>query len=71
MKRCVANVELVTDELERAVAKVQLDQAGFDVFKDEVGSSRDASLKRNGAPLSSVPFEDRDILKVTVSCNVG
>lgn len=40
-------MELVTDDMEKALAKVRLDQSGFDTLKDELGSSRDASLRRN------------------------
>ncbi|XP_071050658.1 ankyrin-3-like isoform X4 [Onthophagus taurus] len=45
--KCICNVELVTDDMEKALAKVRLDQSGFDSLKDELGSSRDASLKRD------------------------
>lgn len=45
--KCIFNLELVTDEMEKAVAKMQLDQSGFDNLKEELGSSRDVSLKRN------------------------
>lgn len=45
--KCICNVELVTDDMEKALAKVRLDQSGFDTLKDELGSSRDASLRRD------------------------
>lgn len=45
--KCIFNLELVTDEMEKAVAKMQLDQSGFDTFKDELGPSRNTSLNRN------------------------
>lgn len=45
--KCICNVELVTDDMEKALAKVRLDQSGFDALKDELGSSRDTSLKRD------------------------
>lgn len=47
MKKCICNVELVTDDMERALAKVRLDQSGFDILKDELGPSRDTSLRRD------------------------
>lgn len=33
--------------MERALAKIHLDQSGFETFKDELGPSRDASLHRH------------------------
>lgn len=45
--KCICNVELVTDDMEKALAKVQLDQSGFDSLKDELGPSRDTSLRRD------------------------
>lgn len=48
--KCVFNLELVTDEMEKAVAKMQLDQSGFDNLKEELDlgpGSRDTSLRRN------------------------
>ncbi|XP_063920116.1 ankyrin-3-like isoform X2 [Zophobas morio] len=47
VSKCICNVELVTDDMEKALAKVRLDQSGFDTLKDELGSSRDASLRRD------------------------
>lgn len=48
VQKCICNVELVTDDMEKALAKVRLDQSGFDSLKDELGPSRDASLRRDG-----------------------
>ncbi|KAI4470519.1 ankyrin repeat and protein kinase domain-containing protein [Holotrichia oblita] len=48
VNKCICNVELVTDDMEKALAKVRLDQSGFDTLKDELGPSRDTSLKRDG-----------------------
>lgn len=45
--KCIFNLELVTDEMERTLAKMQLDQSGFDSLKEEIGPSRDTSLNRN------------------------
>lgn len=47
VSKCICNVELVTDDMEKALAKVRLDQSGFDTLKDEIGPSRDASLRRD------------------------
>ena len=60
--KCIANVELVTDDLEKAIAKVRLDQGGFDTFCEELGPSRDASLRRNAS--LDVSYDEQDILKV-------
>lgn len=48
VNKCICNVELVTDDMEKALAKVRLDQSGFDTLKDELGPSRDTSLRRDG-----------------------
>ncbi|GIY26670.1 ankyrin-3 [Caerostris darwini] len=61
IKNCMFNVELVTDDVEKAVAKVHLDQSGFDVFKEELGSSREASMRR-GASLD-ISYDEQDIMK--------
>lgn len=37
----------MTDDMEKALAKVRLDQSGFDSLRDELGASRDASLRRD------------------------
>lgn len=47
MDKCICNVELVTDDMEKALAKVHLDQSGFDSLKYELGPSRDTSLRRD------------------------
>lgn len=47
VKKCICNVELVTDDMEKALAKVHLDQSGFDSLKYELGPSRDTSLRRD------------------------
>lgn len=53
VNQCIHNIEIVTDDMEKAVAKVQLDQSGFDSLKEELGPSRDGSLGRN-ASLSNI-----------------
>jgi len=62
VNRCIFNVELVTDDLEKAVAKVQLDQTGFDNLRDEIGSSRQATLRRNTS--LDVSYDEQDLMKV-------
>ncbi|XP_017778994.1 PREDICTED: ankyrin-3-like isoform X4 [Nicrophorus vespilloides] len=47
VQKCICNVELVTDDMEQALAKVRLDQSGFEALKDELGPSRDTSLRRD------------------------
>ncbi|KAK9878102.1 hypothetical protein WA026_020744 [Henosepilachna vigintioctopunctata] len=64
--KCICNVELVTDDMERALAKVRLDQSGFDTFKEEI-ESRDASLRRDGT-LKSDDFDSQgDLEKLETS----
>lgn len=52
---------LNVDALDHAVAKVTRDQAGFDSLKDELGPSRDASLRRD-ISLDTAVYE-RDLMK--------
>jgi hypothetical protein len=47
--------------MERAVAKVQLDQSGFDALREELGPSRDATLRRS---YSNHDANDSDFMKV-------
>ncbi|XP_035232242.1 ankyrin-2-like isoform X2 [Stegodyphus dumicola] len=61
VNQCMFNVELVTDDVEKAVAKVHLDQSGFDTFKEELGSSRDASLRRETSLNGT--YDEQDIMK--------
>lgn len=61
MNRCVFNIELVTDDMEKAVAKVELDQSGFDALREELGPSRDATLQRS---YGSLDPGERDFMKV-------
>lgn len=66
VNQCIFNVELVTDDLEKAVAKTQLDQTGFDSLRDELGVSRGNSthntLQRNTS--LDVSFDEQDLMKV-------
>ncbi|XP_034933844.1 uncharacterized protein [Chelonus insularis] len=64
VKKCIFNVELVTDDVEKAVARVRLDQPGFDSLKDELGSSRDSSLKRDESLVGrKLDYEELDHMK--------
>ncbi|XP_055858103.1 ankyrin-2 isoform X2 [Episyrphus balteatus] len=46
VEKCIFNLELVTDYMEKAVAKMQLDQSGFDSLNDDLlnSTSCDTSL---------------------------
>lgn len=63
VQQCIFNV----DEMDRAVAKVHLDQAGFESLKEELGPSRDASLRRDAS--LDITYDEQDIMKVRV-CGV-
>lgn len=78
VNRCIFNVELVTDDLEKAMAKTALtDQSGFESLQaDLAGSSSPAPLPR-GAALGvavhqrmerntslDVSFDEQDLMKV-------
>ncbi|KAG8328494.1 hypothetical protein J6590_001167 [Homalodisca vitripennis] len=67
--QCIQNVELVTDDVERAVAKVHLDQSGFDTLKDELGPSRDTSLRRNTSMDQSFNYNDSKCLDSIEACS--
>ncbi|KAK5640357.1 hypothetical protein RI129_011168 [Pyrocoelia pectoralis] len=56
--KCICNVELVTDDMERALARLHLDQSGFETFKDELGPSRDNSLHRGATTKKLAVGED-------------
>lgn len=58
VQQCIFNV----DEMDRAVAKVQLDQSGFESLKEELGPSRDASLRRDTS--LDITYDEQDIMKV-------
>ncbi|CAM1293249.1 Uncharacterised protein g682 [Pycnogonum litorale] len=67
VNNCIYNRVLVTDDLEKAVAKVQLDQSGFDAFKEELGSSRDASMKREMS--LEVSYDEQDMMREAESAD--
>ncbi|XP_068992976.1 ankyrin-3 isoform X19 [Neodiprion pinetum] len=69
VKRCIFNVELVTDDVEKAVARVRLDQPGFDSLKEELGPSRDTSLRRDATmdPKMDPDWEEPDRMKESES----
>ncbi|PNF30054.1 Ankyrin-3, partial [Cryptotermes secundus] len=61
VQQCIFNV----DEMDRAVAKVQLDQSGFENLKEELGPSRDASLRRDTS--LDITYDEQDIMKESES----
>lgn len=68
VNKCIFNVELVTDDVEKAVARVRLDQPGFDSLKEELGPSRNTSLRRDATmdPKMDPDYEEPDRMKVRV-----
>ncbi|XP_053392979.1 titin homolog isoform X42 [Mercenaria mercenaria] len=67
IKKTMYNVEVVEDELEAAAARAAMDQSGFDNFADEIGISRDSSLKK-GMSLD-VEYDEKDLVKESESAN--
>ncbi|KAK2586999.1 hypothetical protein KPH14_010970 [Odynerus spinipes] len=69
VNKCIFNVELVTDDVEKAVARVRLDQPGFDSLKEELGPSRDTSLRRDATmdPKMDPDYEEPDRMKESES----
>ncbi|XP_069185516.1 ankyrin-2 isoform X26 [Procambarus clarkii] len=61
VNQCIFNVELVTDDIERAMAKAHLDQSGFETFKEELGPSRDTTLNRDVS--LDVSYDEQDMMK--------
>lgn len=68
VKKCIFNVELITDDVEKAVARVRLDQPGFDSLKEELGPSRDTSLRRDATmdPKMNPDYDNFNKSKVCV-----
>lgn len=66
VNRCIYNVELVTDDLEKAVAKTQLDQSGFDNLRDELGPDSTRNTLQRDTSLD-VSFDEQDMMKVTAT----
>lgn len=64
VNQCIFNVELVTDDIERAMAKAHLDQSGFDAFRYELGPSRDTTLNRDVS--LDVSYDEQDMMKVSI-----
>ncbi|KAL1459441.1 hypothetical protein WDU94_011423, partial [Cyamophila willieti] len=58
VNQCIYNLEIVTDDMERAVAKTRLDQSGFDTLQDELGRSRDSTLNRSPSSRKGSHFHD-------------
>jgi ankyrin len=73
VNKCIFNVELVTDDVEKAVARVRLDQPGFDSLKEELGPSRNTSLRRDATmdPKMDPDYEEPDRMKVRILCKSG
>ncbi|XP_060605993.1 ankyrin-2-like isoform X12 [Ruditapes philippinarum] len=67
IKKTMYNVEVVEDELEAAAARAAMDQSGFDNFADEIGISRESSLKK-GMSLD-VEYDEKDLVKESESAN--
>lgn len=65
VNRCIYNVELVTDDLEKAVAKTQLDQSGFDNLRDELGADSTRNTLQRDTSLD-VSFDEQDLMKVSI-----
>ncbi|XP_042859636.1 uncharacterized protein LOC122245738 isoform X22 [Penaeus japonicus] len=61
VNQCIFNVELVTDDIEKAMAKAHLDQSGFDAFRYELGPSRDTTLNRDVS--LDVSYDEQDMMK--------
>jgi len=63
----------VTDDVEKAVARVRLDQPGFDSLKEELGPSRNTSLRRDATmdPKMDPDYEEPDRMKVRTLCKFG
>ena len=62
VNQCIFNVELVTDDMEKAMAKAHLDQSGFNALKEELGPSRDITLNRDVS--LDVSYDEQDMMKV-------
>ncbi|XP_060520918.1 ankyrin-3-like isoform X3 [Cylas formicarius] len=67
--KCLCNVELVTDDMEKALAKIHLDQSGFDNLKEELGPSRDTSLRRDAHLDNSYLESDNDKSELDLNKN--
>uniref|UniRef100_A0A0L8HC23 Titin n=1 Tax=Octopus bimaculoides TaxID=37653 RepID=A0A0L8HC23_OCTBM len=65
VKKCMYDVVTVEDEVDMAAGRVAMDQSGFDTFKEEVGISRDSSMKR-GISLD-VSYDEQDMIKESES----
>ncbi|UYV83170.1 ANK2 [Cordylochernes scorpioides] len=65
VNRCIFNVELVTDDVERAVAKVHLDQSGFDTFSEEL-LGPPPTQARDAASLD-ISYDEQDIMRVSMA----
>ncbi|XP_049780926.1 ankyrin-3-like isoform X1 [Schistocerca cancellata] len=62
IQQCIFNV----DEMDEAVEKVRQDQSGFDLLKEELGPSRNASLHRDTA-VDITAYDEQDLMKESES----
>merc|ERR1719219_2933897 len=60
VNKCIFNIEMVTDEMEKSFAQTHLDQSGFDAFKAELGPSKNSTLKRDFSMDVSYDEHDRN-----------
>jgi ankyrin len=60
VNKCIFNIEMVTDEMEKSFAQTHLDQSGFDAFKAELGPSTNSTLKRDYS--MDVSYDEQDVL---------
>ncbi|XP_076318048.1 LOW QUALITY PROTEIN: uncharacterized protein LOC143229504 [Tachypleus tridentatus] len=61
LNNCMFNVHIISDEVEKAVAKIQQDQSEFDNIRVELGRSREASLQREMS--LDVSYDEQDLMK--------
>lgn len=81
---CIFNVEPVSDAVEKEIAKqhldgggldqsgydsLKMDQSGFESLKEELGGSRDSSLRRNEK--IDPDYGDKNIMKVNKYCRLS
>merc|ERR1711974_464806 len=62
VNKCIFNIEVVTDEMEKSFAQTHLDQSGFDAFKQELGPSNNSTLKRDYS--MDVSYDEQDVNQV-------
>ena len=65
VNKCIFNMEEVTNEMEKSFAQTHLDQSGFDSFKEELGPSKNSTLKRDFSMDVSYDEHDRNQVILT------